>query len=102
MNAIQELAEIFGMSEQGVDNWFAPRTARETEGWSLDRSHQLARMYWGPEPLPSWSHFEGIVRRPDGRTGALIQLRRSNVYVQGNAGCVTSLDQDAVKDLLGR
>jgi hypothetical protein len=100
--AIRLGAEIFGVSEQEAEGWFAAQTAREAEGWSLDRSHQKARMYWGPSPLPSWSHFEGLVTRPDGRTGALIQLRRTGVYVQGIGGIINSIDQQAVKDLLGR
>ena len=102
MNATKMLTELFTISEAEAVEMMAPRIARESQGWELDRSHQAARMYWGPAPLPSWSHFEGTIRRPDGRIGALIQLRRTGIYVQGNAGVCTTLDQIAVKDMLGR
>jgi hypothetical protein len=98
--ATECLAEFFGA--EAVEEMFDARIAREAEGWSLDRSHQAARMYWGPSSLPHGSHFEGTIRRPDGRTGALIQINHTGVYVQGNAGMVTTLDQDAIRDILGR
>ena len=77
------------------------REAREAMGWEFDGDHRLARMYWGAGALPPRSHIEGTIRRPDGRTGALIQYNHTRVYVQGNAGCTFSLDQNAIKDLLG-
>lgn len=45
--------------------------------------------------VPAGSAPLGIVRRPDGQTGALARLA-SGVYVQFNAGAVPSLDQAAV------
>ena len=102
MNFTEFLAETFGAATEEVESWFAPKYAREAEGWVLDRSHQKARMFWGASPLPRRSHFEGIITRPDGRVGALIQLHDSRLYVQGNAGCLASLDQRAINDMLGR
>jgi hypothetical protein len=76
------------------------RDSRETNGWEFDADRRLARMYWGPSPLPPRLHLAGTIRRPDGRTGALIQYNRTGIYIQGNAGCTTSLDQEAVNDLV--
>lgn len=100
MTAIECLAEIFGDTVEEVEASFAPLRRREAEGWQFDRSHLKAAMYWGNGPLPTWSNFEGTIRRPDGRIGALIHLRRTNVYVQGNAGSITSLDQEVINDIL--
>jgi hypothetical protein len=53
------------------------------------------KLYWGNMPLPQGTEAVGTI---DG--GALILLQ-SGVYVRGNAGAISNLDQTAVKKELG-
>lgn len=95
------LAEIFGASLAEQMEMHAESKRREVEGWEFGRDQiDVARMYWGPGPLPCNGRIVGTIRRPDGRMGALIQINR-RTWVQGNAGVITSLDQAAITDLYG-
>ena len=58
------------------------------------------KLYWGAAPLPTGAEALGVITRGVGDHGALIMLASGN-YVQGNAGSVRSIDQGAVKRLLG-
>jgi hypothetical protein len=61
-------------------------------GYLLDPAFfAMARSYWGPRPLPSGAEIIGGYR--DGhRAGALIRLV-NGVWVCGNAGAITTIEQ---------
>lgn len=59
----------------------------------------LGRALWGAMPLPQGADYVGTVVRDGYDTGALLLLP-SGIYVQGNAGSVRTLPQQAVCDAL--
>jgi len=40
----------------------------------VSRDIKLARMYWGPGPLPEAAKLIGVVTRPNREAGALIKM----------------------------
>lgn len=104
MNATNAYRDFFVMTpeqEAAWDRQDAARQAREREGWSYGNDFGLARMLWGPLPIPANAVLRGVIRRPDGRQGALLAFIGTGIHVQGNAGCLSSLDQQAIRDIAG-
>lgn len=54
--------------------------------------------FWGCGPLPKGATAICVVES-DNDIGALLKLANGS-YVQGNCGCIKSLNQDKVKSLL--
>ncbi len=54
-----------------------------------DSDIKLARLYWGPGPLPARGTLIGLVTRPDGQSGAAIRMS-SGLLMQGSAGVLRS------------
>jgi len=58
------------------------------------------KVYWDNIPLPLGAEVIGTVSLTEGNNGVLLFLQ-SGIYVQGNDGSVTSLEQMEVKKELG-
>lgn len=58
------------------------------------------KLYWDNMPLPQGAEVIGTVSLMDGNNGVLLYLQ-SGIYVQGNAGSISSLEQIEVKKELG-
>lgn len=56
--------------------------------------------YWDNVPLPHGAEVIGSISLNDGNNGVLLLLQ-SGIYVQGNAGSVSSIEQIEVKKQLG-
>jgi hypothetical protein len=53
------------------------------------------KLYWGAIPLPQDAEAIGVV------DGSALILMSTGIYVRGNAGAISSLDQTAIKKELG-